>query len=388
MIEFLGPISENVKRLVEHLPAHSIGSNIEKHVIAGKTPDVEGADFAIIGVLENRTNDEEPNEKLNLDSIRKEFYKLSQGNWKKKIIDLGDISPGHQVSDSRFALKEIVAELLRLNIIPIILAGKQDFLYTHYRAYDSIKRMISIVNVDSRFDIGDAESEMTDKSYVGHIIFNEPFNLYDYSVIGYQSYFNAPEEIALMDKLYFEAYRLGEVSTDITKVEPVFRNADIAAIDVTAIKSSEMRYKEYYNPNGFDGKEACALARYAGISNSVSSFGIYELANGMDKSSEMLVAQMMWYFVEGVNFRIQDENFEDENFYTTFIVPMEDLDLKFIKSIKSNRWWIEMPFIEGVDNNLKKHTLLPCTEEDYLAACNQEIPERWLKARHKIEINL
>src|SRR5690554_7693081 len=47
--------------------------------------------------------------------------------------------------------------------------------------------------------------------------------------------------------------------------------------DATAIKSSEMSYENNDNPNGFDGREICALARYAGISSQVTSFGVYEL---------------------------------------------------------------------------------------------------------------
>jgi hypothetical protein len=33
-----------------------------------------------------------------------------------------------------------------------------------------------------------------------------------------------------------------------------------------------------------------------------------------------------------------------------------------------------------IDNKLKRTTLLPCTQQDYQAACADELPERWWKA--------
>ena len=72
--------------------------------------------------------------------------------------------------------------------------------------------------------------------------------------------------------------------------------------------------------------------------------------------------------------------------FLTYQVPIEDEVLTFYKSEKTARWWIEIPFIMGLNNKLKRHTLLPCTYQDYLDACNQNIPERWFKARKKNEI--
>ena len=48
----------------------------------------------------------------------------------------------------------------------------------------------------------------------------EPNNLFNYSNIGYQTYFNSQEELDLLNSLFFDAYRLGEVK-DLTKVEPI-----------------------------------------------------------------------------------------------------------------------------------------------------------------------
>jgi hypothetical protein len=38
-------------------------------------------------------------------------------------------------------------------------------------------------------------------------------------------------------------------------------------------------------------------------------------------------------------------------------------ELIFYKSLKTGRWWIEIPFLPDVNNKLKKHTLLPCMHD-------------------------
>ncbi|WP_432411770.1 formimidoylglutamase [Rasiella sp. SM2506] len=387
MIEFLSPVSKKVVAHKEVLPEGTLGKQIEVHRKNGDLPNLKGVGFAILGVLENRKDVDYIGEEIKLDAFRKSFYSLYPGNWRKKIVDLGDIPNGATPEDTYFAFKTVIAALLQKKIIPLILGGSQDVLYAQYRAYDTIGKMVNMVNVDAHFDLGDAEKPITNKSYVGRIIVDEPYNLFNYSVVGYQSFFNPPGEIELMNKLYFDAYRLGEIMADVSVVEPILRDADIVSVDSTAIKGSELSYKNSASPNGFDSREICAIARYAGISNRVSSFGVYELKNfEAAKSGAMLIAQVFWYFVEGVNFRVSDEDFTDERYYSIYKVPIEDEVLVFKKSHKTGRWWIEIPFISEVDTKLKKHTLLPCTYSEYVGATNQEIPERWIKARRKNEV--
>lgn len=387
MIEFLAPVSKNILGHREVLPLGTLGKQIEVHAKAGDLPDLKNVKFAILGVKENRSDIDYMGESLSFDPYRKALYSLYPGNWNYKIIDLGDIERGDTPGDTRFATKKVVTALLDKNILPIILGGSQDLAYAQYRAYDGRGKMVNVVNIDNRFDLGNAELEISNKSYVGKMVVDQPYNLFNYSVLGYQSFFNAPQEIALMEKLFFDAYRLGEVTADITVVEPLLRDADMVTLDVTTIKSAELSYKNNESPNGFDGREICAISRYAGISNNVKSFGVFELSNSIEsKSGAMLIAQIIWYFIEGVNFRIDDEDFENENLFTSYKVLVDDEVLEFKKSNKTERWWIVLPFISNVNNKLKSRTLLPCTYGEYLSACNQEFPERWLKARHKNEV--
>ncbi|HLV38283.1 formimidoylglutamase [Xanthomarina sp.] len=381
---FLSPVSDLVLAHNELLSQQTLGKKIKIHSKQQGIPELDNVHLAIIGVLENRNNINYIGEEFNLDEIRKSLYSLFPGSWHKTIADLGDINRGESVEDTYFALKTTINILVQKNIIPIIIGGSQDLTYANYRAYDTLTPMVNIVNVDSKFDLGDSAKPIKNDSFVGKIILDQPYNLFNYATIGYQTYFNSQEEIDLMDRLYFESYRLGQVSKDITLAEPVLRDANIVSIDLNAIKASELSSRQKTSPNGLDGKEICAISRYAGISNKVSSIGIYEYKPSSDDTiTSMMVAQIIWYFIEGVNCRIKDDDFLNDESYQKFITLVDHQELVFYKSIKTQRWWIEIPFLSEVNTKLKRHTLLPCMHEDYLDACDNKLPERWYKAYQK-----
>ncbi|MET7030492.1 formimidoylglutamase [Sediminicola luteus] len=379
--DFLVPIEDKVLAHCELLPPQALGKNIFKHTERKGLPVLANATIAIFGVHESRNAFEKKMGRLDISGLRLQLYKLMLGNWNSTIVDLGDVEQGEEVEDSYFVVKEIVAGLLEENIIPIIIGATQDITYPTYRAFDGLKNMINLVAVDSKFDFGDAEELISSNSYMSKIITDKPNNLFNFSNIGYQSYFNAQEEIDLMERLLFDAYRLGEIAFDVSLAEPVLRNADIVSLDARAIRASDIGMSDNFSPNGFTGREICAIARYAGISDKVSLFGLYEMENSVQ--SFQLMSQIIWYFIEGVNFRIKESPYLDKDSFTKFIVPTDDEDLIFYKSNLTERWWVEVPSILTSHNKTNTPALLPCTEKDYLEACNQNIPERWFKAYKK-----
>lgn len=383
--DFFTPVNHELVN--DYTKGPGIGSSLIVHSEGSSFPDLEGVKIAIFGVLEDRLAEERSGAPFDFNNIRKNFYQLYSGNWYHKIADLGDIMPGESVEDTFFAVQTVVADLVKKGIIPVILGGSQDLVYGQYRAYDGVEQMVNLVNIDSRFDLGDADKPLSNRSYVGRIVVTKPYNLFNYSNLGYQTYFNSQDEIELMERLFFDAYRLGEVSNEINIVEPVMRDANLVSLDMGSVSAGAVGNYRLHSPNGFDGKEICALARYAGISDKVSSFGIYEINSDLNfPSSNMLVAQILWYFIEGVNFRKNENTISAKKEFIKYQVPIDDEVLVFFKSPVSGRWWIEIPFMSPENNKLKRHTLLPCTEGDYIDACNQILPERWYKTKRKNEI--
>lgn len=381
---FFSPVSDS---LMDEVNANTLGGSMRIHTVDGGFPEMEGVKIALFGVLEDRLAEEPGGEPFDFNGIRKSFYSLFPGNWHIQLADLGDIHKGESVEDTYFAVRSVVEDLVKNDIIPVILGGTQDLLYAQYRAYDNLDQMVNLVNIDSRFDLGDADKPIGNRSYIGKIIVDKPYNLFNYSNLGYQTYFNSQDEIELMDRLFFDAYRLGEVTADISMVEPVMRDANIVGIDINAVGAGALGNLHTSTPNGFDGREICTLARYAGISDKVSSFGIFEIGSKFNfLSCNMLIAQTLWYFAEGVNYRKNENTISAKKEFIKYQVPLDDDILVFYKSPVSGRWWIEIPFVMGGNNKLKRHTLLPCTHDDYLEACNQVLPERWYKTKRKNEI--
>lgn len=382
--DFLAPVKESVVAHLALQSSMSFGQNIQIHTLEEGFPELENVQIAIFGVQEDRNSQDNFGCGENLEFIRKKLYQMFPGKWYTKVADLGNVKKGNKVSDTYFAVSEIITSLLKDNIIPVIIGGGQDITYVNYRAYDSLEQTVNITTVDSRFDFGNLEDELTSQSYLSKIIMQEPNNLFNYCNVGYQTYFNAQDEINLLDNLFFDAYRLGNAK-QLENIEPAFRNADIVSIDIGAIRQSEAPANNNASPNGFYGEEICAISRYAGISDKVSSFGVYEYNSKLDNNHQTahLIAQMIWYFIEGVNFRVKDYPFSRKENYQKFTVLLEDDEpLTFYKSNKSGRWWIEINILSN--NKYKRHALIPCTYKDYTEATKQIIPEKWYKAMKKM----
>ena len=365
----------------------AFGHVITKFTKAENFPDLEGYHLAIIGVGEDRGAVRNDGSCRAPDIIREKLYDLKVSGIPYKILDLGNLKLGETLQDTYSAISAILVELLKLKILPIILGGSQDLTYAQYIAYQKMEEMVNIVSVDASFDLGTSDQPINSFSFLGKIVLHEPNFLFNFSNIGYQTYFVGNEQIELMNRLFFDAYRLGQVRQDMEEVEPIVRNADIMSFDITAIRQSDAPGNGNATPNGFYGEEACRIVRYAGMSDKLSSFGIYEinpLFDNHDQTSH-LAAQMIWYLIDGYYNRKKDVPLKNKTGFTRYLVPIkkDDQEIIFYKSNKSERWWMEIP---NQQNKIKfeRHHLIPCSYKDYESALLEEIPERWWQAFQKI----
>ena len=382
--DFLTPIHTVLEESLDMLLPGTLGNSIQIHTQKNGFPDLNTTEIAILGVDEDRNTDGNFGSGKDLHHIRNHFYKLFPGNWNVPIADLGNVKKGESTSDTHFAVKEVIKNLLKMNIVPILIGGGQDITFSNYKAYDDLEQTVNLVVVDSKFDLGNLEDKLSSKSYLSKIIMEVPTNLFNFSNIGYQTYLNPQEEIKLIQGLNFDTYRLAEAK-ELEILEPVLRDADIVSIDIGSVRQSDAPANKNVSPNGFYGDEICGIARYAGISDKVSSFGIYEYNSKFDNNNltAHLIAQMIWCFIEGFNSRVKDYPFATKEDYQKFTVMLENDDpINFYKSNKTGRWWMEINLIQH--NKYKRRALIPCTYQDYLETTNQMIPERWFKAQSKM----
>ncbi len=365
---------------------------IDIHTPDSGFPEIEGAHIALIGVAEYRNSTLRHNDENAPDLVRKSLYGLFQGPSKPKIVDLGNIKLGESVQDTHFALKITVAELLKIKVIPVIIGGSQDLTLANYQAYEEVGQIINIVAIDSKFDLGlEKNGKVTSEAYLNHIFTHEPNYLFNYTNLGYQTYFVDQDAIDLMNKLNFDIYRLGYVRKSLEEVEPLVRNADLLSFDMSSIRQSDAPGSTKASPNGLYGEEACQITRYAGLSPKLTSIGFYELRTTFDmgEQTSQLLAQMIWYFFDGFYNRKEDiptrQNKESDDYikYTVSIREFQN-QITFFKSKKSDRWWMEIPCPTSLRPKYERQILVPCSYSEYLAACQEEVPEKWLQAYRKL----
>jgi arginase family enzyme len=355
-------------------------------------PDLDQkTDIAIIGVMDDRNAVNNPGCALGPDYVREKLYQLFEGAYKTKIADLGNIRQGESITDTYVAVKTVVHELLKKNILPIIIGGGQDITYAQYMAYEELDQKVDLVIIDPRFDLDDDGAgdsmETTSTSYLNKIFLHEPNYLFNFSNLGYQTYFSSQESLRVMDKLYFDVHRLGEISGNVAVAEPVIRNAGMISFDIGAIRSSDAMGNANATPNGFYGEEACQITRYAGFNDKLSSIGFYEFNPAYDSNGQTatLVAQMIWYFIDGFYNRKRDFPLNPKSQYLIYKTSLkhDEYEVVFVKSKKSDRWWMQVPYPTGGSMNERFH-LVPCQYEDYKTAVAGEMPDLWWRTFQKL----
>jgi len=365
-----------------------MGDVVKAFIQPNDFPSLEHADLAIIGVGEERNSFFNHGCGLAPDMIRKELYKLFQGNFKLNLVDLGNVLNGHTIDDTYFALTNILEELLERNIVPIILGGSQDLTFAQYKAYEKLGRIINIAAVDAHFDLGTSGDKLDSRSYMSHIILQQPNYLFNYTNLGFQTYFVDQQAITLMKNLYFDTYRLGMVRSNMEEVEPMVRNADMISVDIGAIRASDAPGNANASPNGFYGEEICQVMRYAGLSDKLTSIGLYEVNPRLDRQSQtaQLAGQMIWYFIDGFYSRKGDFPPDKNKELVKFTVTLKDFkdEVVFYRSNKSERWWMEVPIRSKHRERYERHHLVPCSYQDYQTACQNALPDRWWQTYQKL----
>jgi len=349
-------------------------------------PDLEGVHLAIVGVMAENGARHNTGCADAVKKFREKFYKLSSPSADLKIADLGDIAEGASPEDTAFAIRETCLFLLKNKIIPIVIGGSQDHTYAMYTAFEHLEQTVNLVTVDHRLDVGELKDLRDSENYLSHIILHQPNFLFNYSNIGHQRSIVSADLIDLMDKMFFDLYRLGDVSGNIHDMEPVIRNADIFSFDFSAIRASDAPGNAKAGPNGLFAQEACQLCRQAGMSDKLSLAGFFEYNPHLDERgiNAQLLAEMVWYFIEGYVLRKGDYPNCDTSAYTRYIVDLDQHQLVFYKSDRSDRWWMDVPYPSGTYNKYERHHLVPCTYKDYQMATNEDLPDRWWRTYQKL----
>ncbi len=381
---YFEPVSADVA--AHEYKRSQIGFSISMHCDDG-FPDTDGVQIAIFGVPENRYASTSRDSSFAADAIRPYFYELQNHFTGISIADLGNLKTGMSPDDTIEAVSEVMAMLLKENILPIVLGGSQDLTFAQYLGYEKCGRIINLLSVDSHFDIGKNDEAFHSQSWVNKIIFRDPNFMFNFSNLGFQTYLVEQEAINLMKKLYFDSTRLGMAKADMTETEPLIRNADLLSFDMSSIRMSDCPAGSTPSPNGFYGEDACQIMRYAGLSEKLSSFGLFEFCPANDHGGQTahLAAQMIWYFIEGFAARKGDDPHMQKSTFIKYIVSIHDIqtDISFYRSPLSDRWWMEVPCPKKLISKFERHYMVPCSYKDYQEALQEHLPDCWWQTFQK-----
>jgi arginase family enzyme len=370
----------------EHLSRQAgFAHNVTIHTENFSIKDLSKFRIALLGVPDGRNSPNSGSLK-GPDAVRSQLYKLSKVPGKSKIIDLGNMKQGVTFNDTLAGLTDILVQMLQENLFPVIIGGSSALVPAIDRALSQLKIRYILTAVDSRIDFNSERKEPDSCNFLNTIQNNHKSTFDQYINIGYQTYLNDQQVINRFMKRGAELVRIGDVRQAIYLTEPLLRDSDVAIFDISAVRQSESPGTFSPSPNGFYGEEICLLSRYAGISDKLRMFGLFDVNPEYDIRLQTagLAAQILWFFLEGFSQKQYETpvlHIGNSGRFIKYHVRVTDLedDMIFIKSNLTDRWWIELP--AGNDQNI----YIACSHEDYLKANRNEVPERWVRAFERLK---
>ena len=382
MLESVNPPAfsnaEGVARMADRIEVHRFDHQ----------PMLEGARVALFGVNDGRRSGDNEGCAGAPDAIRHWLYQLVPPTPWQPTIDLGNIRAGATEEDTHAAVRSIAAELLQMGIVPIVMGGGHDLTIPLYASLETMGRPMNLVTVDPRLDFGGDPSITTSRNHMNEVVMHEPNYLFDYTNVGHQGYMTDPDTLDLLERLQFEAVRLGDLLANIRQIEPVIRNADLVTIDAACIRASDHPASVHASPNGMTAEQFCQLCKYVGMSDRLLAVGLFEHNPDLDdrERGAHLMAQGIWHVLDGIFNQKGDHPKCTTEDYLKYVVdlPGEDHEIAFYKSPKSDRWWMDVPVPTTAKNNLLPSLLVPCSYEEYVEASNGSLPDRWWRTFQKL----
>ena len=307
------------------------------------------------------------------DLVRKQLYGLYHWHKEIRIADAGTIITGAQLTDTYAALSLVVKDFADAGKKVLVLGGSHDMTTALYQVFANRQQIIEATVIDALLDL-DKYNNKKSRSFLLEILTGSPNFIRHFNLVGFQSYFTYPDLLETIDKLRFDCFRVGRVQEKMDEVEPAIRSSQLLSVDMNAVAHAYAPANAL-SPNGFTGQDMCKLMQFAGMSDTNAVTGIFNYA-GRDlyNLTAMQVAQMVWYFIDGMQKQKHETGLDDRSGYNEYHTLCAEVDTLFLQSRNTSRWWMQMP----------DKTFIACSFSDYHAASNNDLPERWLRAQERM----
>lgn len=295
------------------------------------------------------------------DSIRKELYKTSFVFENINIIDIGNV-----INKNSEYLIKFIDQYHKLPFNVVLLGIDEALIEVLIRTFDDEFINIAFVEKMGNYFLQDDI----------HLLFNNSSFINKSRLLCYQTHLT--DFGKMNEKDLKNSMRLGEYRNNFRNIEPLLRDTNLCFFNMDSIRYSEIPGIPNTSPSGLTSEEACQLTKYLGLNtkNNLLCFTGYQPKFDFHNQGSMMVSQMIWYYMEGLNQKIIEETSNPAH-VQTYMVDLNDynIHLKFIQSKKSGRWWVEIP-LESIEQSY----FMPCNEEDYDLATNNELTMRLFDA--------
>ncbi len=249
------------------------------------------------------------------DAIRRQFYKLTTFNVKKKIFDLGDVVIGDTLEETHATMTSVIKQILTDGKRIIVLGGGNDISYADGRAMAEVfgTDWWIGVNIDAHLDVRIAEERNSGTPY--RQLLEEKHLRPDYFYeVGYQTHFASP--------IYYEYLSdlgVNRISLEILRSRAEADNELKESIrqkfigqssslntffgfDMDAVRSADAPGVSAPSPLGLRASEFIQLVKYAAslANTKIIEFSEVNPQFDVDDRTTKLVAIGMHRFCTGV----------------------------------------------------------------------------------------
>lgn len=369
---FLEPALAHWEEIFDANSTELIGSNIGFHL-----EDVAGS-IVLFGYIPPYVSSVEKKKfREAILKIKSSVYHLSfHENWSVPWVDLGIfISSTKNDEEVFFQLLKDVEEKKGKSLV-IGFTDLDLFNFLSHPLMEEAHKTIGIIT--NKLHLKEVKTTPSTDNYLRLLIENFSERFSNISILGVQQHFITPFESRIARAINLYPLRLSEIEQEPTRAEPLLREAYNVSIDLNSLEFNGYDVGTKKNPNGLSSREICTLARYAGASVNLKNIFIQNIQLELDEVGASLIAQILWYVSDGINFNANLPTSKSLKKYEV-LLSGETITFEFDES--SERWWIVVPD-EIISNN--GITKIPCCESDYKDATFGKIPEIMLNFFKKI----
>ena len=300
--------------------------------------------------------------------LRKYLYQLSKSDFEAPICDLGELISGKTQADTRYVLEEILTFCYNKNAVPVVIGGSVDLSYALFSALNFQQKGINYAHISNIASLSNEGEEISEANYLHKILTKKEASLRNFHLLGYQRHLNEIALLKLMKEVDFDVLRLADMMNTTERAEPFFRRTDMVTLNCDAVESFTEAFSTNPQVNGLNRREICAYMKEIGLSENLKTVGVFNFnADSESALNHQLMAQMLWYLIEGINIQ---RTHPKERSYDTFVVLIDNREFSFKRDTFSGLWY----FAKG--NDVKKW--IPCFREDYENAKRGELNKRFL----------